>query len=817
MVLRLYQASLRLGKLPKLWKTARIIALRKPQKPDYTKPKAYRPISLLPTISKGLETVIARRLSYIAETQHLLPDNHFGARPKRSAVQALFVIIEKIFDAWRRRKVLSLVSFDVQGAFNGVHPEVLCSRLIQRGAPRLLARWILDFCRERTGQLVVGGFDGPTQPIQHAGIPQGSPLSPLLYIFYNAGLVEQKITRKSGAIGFVDDYNAWAVGRTAAANLQVIQQDVIPKVTQWASKSGSVFEEDKTGLIHFSRQGQEHREDALEFGSSQIHPQSEIKVLGVTLDSKLKMTGHVAQKTAKAMRACFGLQRLKGLRPAQMRQLYRSVVLPIVDYAALAWYAHDYRGSSPKLQLLNQVQRAGGRQILRAFKTVALPVLEVEATLLPTATRLRRRTGTQLAGLYALPDDNPAKRCAVELLAQPDRYQSPAGATRHLLQKWINPKKGKDLAVEPAWVLPPWIDPQFHIHILEARAAKELLQRLRKQRCLMLYTDGSVHQKLSGSAFVYERNDTLHTGWSKLIGRATTRSVLDTELVAIAKALEWTIQNDKSRAIAVATDSQHALQALAKGNSATHSRSILRKIEEQKERLRCQKRTVEFIWIPSDSGWEGNQEADAAAKATTHGIVTRVISSETRHRDATAVGKLLLQDLEREPVYGDVTQGAGKYTWSLDYALPGSHTLPLYKALNSKEASILVQARTGKSFLNASLYQLRIAETPQCACEQGEETIQHVLLICPRWREERDVLRRAVGHLWGNIGPLLGAWNPQQDARSGEYLLGPKDKWRGNIAVVRETIRFLAATGRFESNTFRRPNSEQRASHLVRP
>ena len=58
-VLQLYRASLRLGQLPDHWKTARIIALRKPHKPDYTKPKAYRPISLLPTLSKGLETVVA--------------------------------------------------------------------------------------------------------------------------------------------------------------------------------------------------------------------------------------------------------------------------------------------------------------------------------------------------------------------------------------------------------------------------------------------------------------------------------------------------------------------------------------------------------------------------------------------------------------------------------------------------------------------------------------------------------------------------------------------------------------------------------------
>jgi hypothetical protein len=87
--------------------------LRKPGKPDYTVPKAFRPISLLATISKGLEAVVANRLAYLAERHSLLPDNHFGARKKRSCEQAINVLVERIYEAWRNRKVVSLVTFDV--------------------------------------------------------------------------------------------------------------------------------------------------------------------------------------------------------------------------------------------------------------------------------------------------------------------------------------------------------------------------------------------------------------------------------------------------------------------------------------------------------------------------------------------------------------------------------------------------------------------------------------------------------------------------------------------------------------------------------
>ena len=214
-----------------LWKEARIVALRKPSKPDYSKAKAYRPISLLQTISKGLETLVARRLSYLAETHQLLPKNHFGARPKRSAVQALLLVTEKIYNAWRAGKVLSLLSFDVQGAFNRVHLDVLTQRLKERRIPPLLVKWIRNFCRSRRGSIALGGYDSEMADIGHAGVPQGSPLSPILFVFYNASLVEQSINTAGGSIGFVDDYNVWVTGRTIAENLTRLQTEVIPRAS----------------------------------------------------------------------------------------------------------------------------------------------------------------------------------------------------------------------------------------------------------------------------------------------------------------------------------------------------------------------------------------------------------------------------------------------------------------------------------------------------------------------------------------------------------------------------------------------------------
>ena len=91
-------------------------------------------------LGKALEVVIAERLSHTVKMYLLLPDNHFGARKQRSTEQALLLLQEHIFKAWWNRKVLSLISFDVKGAFNRVFKDRLLQRLQARWIPPAICR-----------------------------------------------------------------------------------------------------------------------------------------------------------------------------------------------------------------------------------------------------------------------------------------------------------------------------------------------------------------------------------------------------------------------------------------------------------------------------------------------------------------------------------------------------------------------------------------------------------------------------------------------------------------------------------------------------
>lgn len=110
----------------------------------------------------------------------------------------------------------SLLSFDVKGAYNGVCGDRRLLRLAARGIPTSVVSWVDSICSERTATIVGYGRTPELSHSEQAEMPQGSLLSPFLFLFFNADLVQQRIDPHGGAIVFVDEYTAWVVGKSAA-------------------------------------------------------------------------------------------------------------------------------------------------------------------------------------------------------------------------------------------------------------------------------------------------------------------------------------------------------------------------------------------------------------------------------------------------------------------------------------------------------------------------------------------------------------------------------------------------------------------------
>jgi hypothetical protein len=131
----IFEAMLERRLLYEPWKVSTTVVLRKPGKPRYDIPKAYRPIALLNTMWKALTVIVASHITFITEKHQLLPANHFGGRPGQTTADALHILTHKIKEAWQSGKVAAVLFLDIEGAFLNVVPSRLLRNLRKRGIP----------------------------------------------------------------------------------------------------------------------------------------------------------------------------------------------------------------------------------------------------------------------------------------------------------------------------------------------------------------------------------------------------------------------------------------------------------------------------------------------------------------------------------------------------------------------------------------------------------------------------------------------------------------------------------------------------------
>ncbi|EGU72833.1 hypothetical protein FOXB_16658, partial [Fusarium oxysporum f. sp. conglutinans Fo5176] len=331
---KIFNQSLALGYYPEHFRQSTTVVLRKPGKDNYTVPKAYRPIALLNTTGKIMEAVIAKRLSYIAETHGLLPDTHMGGRKLRSTEHALHLIIDKIYDAWNtgQGKVASLLLLDVSGAFDNISHARLLHNLRKRRIDERTVKWIGSFLRPRLTKLSIDGFTSEPYRLE-TGEPQGSNLSPILYLFYNADLIEKcGELEDTMTTGFIDDVAILTWADSTKETCKKLQE-ALHVAEKWAATHASIFAPDKFQLTHFTRtRTRIDVEEPLQTRWGMIEPKKTCKYLGLIMDSTLTWKQHIDEVQRKVTKTVNALGSLGGstwgVTMREMRKIYKGVAVP---------------------------------------------------------------------------------------------------------------------------------------------------------------------------------------------------------------------------------------------------------------------------------------------------------------------------------------------------------------------------------------------------------------------------------------------------------------------------------------------------------
>jgi hypothetical protein len=274
---------------PAQWKVGIIIPLYK-NKGKIDSVDSYRPIQLLPVMSKIMDKMIARRLDFFIENNVLLCQEQSGFRKKRSTVDNLLAVETTIKKALEKKNEVILINFDISKAYDSINHKLLVELIQKMGIPKRMCSFIQDFLKQRKFKVRFGQH---FSSLKHSisGTPQGSGLSVILFnIMMNS--IDNYIHDSNFHL-FADDL--LILFEIEKENDKNFINQTLKSLEKWSKYTGLTFAEEKTHFVKFSNKHVVNRTTINEMKLNNVYIQEKesSKILGVTFDNRLKFNQHV--------------------------------------------------------------------------------------------------------------------------------------------------------------------------------------------------------------------------------------------------------------------------------------------------------------------------------------------------------------------------------------------------------------------------------------------------------------------------------------------------------------------------------------------
>ena len=644
-------------------------------KPDYSAPKAYRPISLTPFIFKLLERVNAWNIMETALKNNPLHKRQHAYRMGRSTESAISQVLNEIEKGLNTPKGFTLATcIDISSAFDRLNPIKAADALIKKGVNKDIALWYKDYLTNRHAYIDIKGVQTIRQ--LNIGCPQGGVLSTLLWNIAFDDLLGLFNNSRIICVGYADDGCLLITGKDIK-NLYLIMDEALEQCQKWAESYGLDISPEKTEYLLCTRQLRKSYTipgAGLKLKGVVIERSETIKYLGLSINHKLNWGPHIEEKVKAAKRHIFRLKGFIGKTwgpcPEMTKLAYTSCIRPAMTYASFAFA----NGLAKKhIAKLNAVQSLALRMTCNARRGTPLNGLEIIMDVPPIDLFIKAEASKAAFRIIGTNDEPISQK----------GHLSKCNAKLDEAELWniASDTINKELVWEKNYTTS------------NTKHGNDIGQG---NRC---YTDGSKTSRGTGAGFCIMKDDKVQR--TRAFALSKNATVFQAEIHAIRRAIPFIREEIKpGETIQIMCDSQAAIKAL--DSTDTTSEMVLR----TKELLNNLGKdyVITINWIKAHVEHKGNELADILAKTGCGLTPEEETPVSYAHVKATINQKLYQEWDRRWQAQGDCRQ-----TFQFFPCTDRSKSKKICK-MNRHDLGIMVRYLTGHAHLRRHN---KIAKTPQ--------------------------------------------------------------------------------------------------------
>ena len=650
-VMTLFNKVCATGVWPSHFKQSVSVIIPKPNKPDYTIPKAYRPIALLNTLGKLLTKILANRLQHDAAEFGILHRDQFGGIQGHSTIDAGLVLADFISEHRERGWHTSACALDVAQFFPSLSHAVMAKILERLGFSPTLIALIKSYFQDRVTTYKWDNAFSRKYDFS-LGTPQGDCLSPILSALYISVAIrrifpETMPPSTTRCLFYVDDGVIITSSPSLQTNIAVLRIYLL-LLLQALSDIGLQVEASKTELIHFfafelsaarklAISHQPHLDFTWRMVRYDIQPSERWRYLGFFFTPTLDFSFHVQFYTNKAfstIRACAMLgNSVRGIGPRQHAHAYQACVLSVLTYGLPLWYTLWGAGVIRLVKQMERVHSYALGWIIGAFRTSPIGSREMVAGIPPLKIILNMRLQGMTARLLSLGEHHSLYRTwTLRWLPNAIAHTPPRRRARHLPTD--NPLTRLSA---------PGVREQFFPHHPTARPGERVadiysdriyfdlsapkksskffdgwvrdlktkISSLMTDNRSLIFSDGAYYHKTARASYAFSafHDRTWHdtTGW------CPTGSSFDAELAALEEALQWAVVRQINDPIFFIDNKAVLLSFLDLDTHSSQAASVRINLLLH-DFLSKSDSTISFAYCPSHVGIQGNERADQLTK-----------------------------------------------------------------------------------------------------------------------------------------------------------------------------------------------------------